>query len=111
MSSKKKLKIYSFNSNELIESNDSKIYFTNLSIPIKSSTSDDIYNVLIYYDDDLEDYDFRCSCGVKFNVGLRIKCKHITFIKEEITTNKINIDLFNNYDDNYLLSQFSNLTL
>ena len=102
MSDKKKLKT---------GLNETKMYFTNLSIPIKSSTSDDIYNVLIYYDDDLEDYEFKCTCGLKFNVGLRIKCKHITFIKEEITTNKININLFNNCDNNYLLSQFSNLTV
>jgi hypothetical protein len=102
MSAKKKLKI---------DSNDSKIYYTNLCIPIKSSTSDDIYKILIYYDDDLEDYEFKCTCGLKFNAGLRIKCKHITFIKEEITTNKINIDLFNNCDNDQLLSQFSNLTV
>ena len=102
MSAKKKLKI---------GLNKKKIYFTNLCIPIKSSTSEDIYNVFINYDNIIEEYEFKCTCGLKFNVGLRVKCKHISFIKEEITTNKINIDLFNNYDDNYLLSQFSNLTL
>lgn len=101
MSPKKKLKT---------ELNERKMYFTNLCIPIKSSTSEDIYNVFINYDNIIEEYEFKCTCGLKFNVGLRIKCKHISFIKEQLSS-QLNISSFDNCDNNYLLSQFSNLTV
>lgn len=60
-----------------------------------------IYNVFI-------NYEFKCTYGLKFNIGLRIKCKHISFIKDKYNQLK---KYQQNDENNYLLSQFSNLTL
>jgi hypothetical protein len=90
--------------------NERKMYFTNLCIPIKSSTSEDTYNVFINYDNIIEEYEFKCTCGLKFNVGLRVKCKHISFIKEHLSS-QLNVYSLDNCDNDQLLSQFSNLTV
>ena len=53
---------------------------------IKSSTSDDIYNIHIVLNQINQKLMFQCSCGIKFIGKYRTKCKHIT----EIINNKIN---------------------
>ena len=56
-------------------------------IPIKSFSSNDIYYVTY------ENNKFNCTCGLKFNLPLRNKCKHIKKVKK--TYNEIDF-LFNN---------------
>ena len=57
--------------------NDNTIVENNiLKIPIKSFSSNDIYSVTIYVNNKNE-FCGECNCGLKFNVGLRKKCKHI----------------------------------
>ena len=54
--------------------------FNKLCIPIKSSTSDDIYNVHITYNSQLNNINYECTCGMKFGIGMRNKCKHISSV-------------------------------
>lgn len=49
-----------------------------LKIPIKSFSSDDIYSVTIYVNNKNE-FCGECNCGLKYNVGIRKKCKHIAY--------------------------------
>jgi hypothetical protein len=54
----------------------------NSNIPIKSSSSDDIYYISILYNKYKKKLEFNCTCGLKYNIPLRNKCKHISEIKK-----------------------------
>jgi hypothetical protein len=49
-----------------------------LAIPISSETSESEYEV--YLNISKEKMTCQCSCGMKFGIGLRNKCKHISHI-------------------------------
>ena len=49
-----------------------------LKIPVKSFTSNDTYYVTIFVNRN-DQFDANCTCGLKFNVGVRNKCKHIAY--------------------------------
>jgi len=52
-----------------------------LCIPLKSFTSDDIYYINISLDKTLDKIKYNCTCGNKYGVGYRTRCKHISHIK------------------------------
>jgi hypothetical protein len=62
--------------NDFIEENNIS-HFTEINIPVNSFSSSSVYNVSIFYQKNLNKYKITCSCGEKFNVGKRKKCKHI----------------------------------
>lgn len=49
-----------------------------MNIPVKSSSSNDIYFVSVNSNN--QNFDLECTCGLKFGIGKRKKCKHITYI-------------------------------
>jgi len=56
----------------------------NSCIPIKSFTSEDIYYINILYNKNKKKLEFNCTCGLKFNIPQRTKCKHILEIKKTL---------------------------
>jgi hypothetical protein len=69
--------------NNFIEENNIS-HFNELIIPINSFSSNSIYNVSIFYLKNLNKYKMNCSCGEKFNIGKREKCKHINNILKSL---------------------------
>lgn len=65
-----------------------------LAIPVSSETSESEYEV--YLNISKEKISCQCSCGMKFGIGLRNKCKHISHII---------YSLVNKVSDNEELSQ------
>ena len=65
-----------------------------LAIPVSSETSESEYEV--YLNMSKENITCQCSCGMKFGIGLRNKCKHISHII---------YSLVNKVSDNEELSQ------
>jgi hypothetical protein len=62
-------------------------------IPIKSYTTDDIYHVSVLYDITLKEVIYSCTCGIKYGIGMRNKCKHISNIKSLSFKKLNNIDI------------------
>lgn len=76
----------------------------NTCIPIKSFTSEDIYYISILYNNKLE---FNCTCGLKFNIRYRSKCKHISEV-----TKKLNEQSNSRKDEiNNILLNLSNMKI
>ena len=48
-----------------------------IDFPIKSDSDESLYLVSISENKLLNKIDFSCSCGLKFKIGYRKKCKHI----------------------------------
>ena len=46
-------------------------------IPVKSDTSDDIYQVQMIFNQVLNKFELDCSCRLKFSLTAKRKCKHI----------------------------------
>lgn len=69
--------------NNFIEENNIS-HFNQLIIPINSFSSNSVYNVSIFYVKNLNKYKMNCSCGEKFNIGKRKKCKHINNVLQSI---------------------------
>jgi len=73
-------------------------YFININscIAIKSFTSEDIYYISILHNKYNNKIELNCTCGLKFNVRNRSKCKHILEVKkilnEESETKKDEIN-------------------
>jgi len=67
-------------------SNNDNSQFININsrIPIKSFTSEDIYYISILYNKYNKKLEFNCTCGLKFNIQYRTKCKHIAEIKKTL---------------------------
>jgi hypothetical protein len=69
-------------------------YSNGVTIPFKSFTSEDMYIVNITLNKKTLKWKFECNCGTKFNIGKRIKCKHISYIifsmLEELNSPEIN---------------------
>jgi len=65
--------------NSFIEENNIS-RFSEITILINSFSSYSVYNVSIFYVDNLDKYKINCSCGEKFNIGKRKKCKHINYV-------------------------------
>jgi len=61
-------------------------YFINIDtcIPIKSFTSEEIYYISILYNKSNNKLEFNCTCGLKFNIRYRSKCKHISEVKKNL---------------------------
>jgi len=57
--------------------------FINTCIPIKSFTSEDIYYISILYNK-YNKLEFNCTCGLKFNIRYRSKCKHISEVTKKL---------------------------
>lgn len=57
-----------------------------LTIPVKSSTSDDEYYVFVTFNEETFKLEMECTCGLKFKVGMRKKCKHITSSKSIVVS-------------------------
>ena len=68
--------------------------FTEIKIPVNSYSSNSVYNVSIFYDKNLNKYKMNCSCGEKFNIGKRKKCKHINNILQSFYKDIKSIDPF-----------------
>jgi hypothetical protein len=73
---------------------------------IKSSTSDDIYNIHIVLNKINQKLMFQCSCGIKFIGKYRTSCKHI----KEIINNKINEEKVLDMSYDSVSELLSNLT-
>jgi hypothetical protein len=67
-------------------SNNDNFHVININscIPIKSFTSDDVYYISILYNKHKKKLEFICTCGLKFNIPQRTKCKHILEIKKTL---------------------------
>ena len=69
--------------NSFIEENNIS-RFSEITISINSFSSYSVYNVSIFYVDNLDKYKINCSCGEKFNIGKRKKCKHINYVLQSL---------------------------
>ena len=78
-----------------------------IDFPIKSDSDESLYLVSIFNNQLTDKIDFSCSCGLKFKVGYRKKCKHIKNTIDQIKV--CNID--NRNKDNNLSSLISNLEM
>tara|TARA_B100001175_G_C19449292_1_gene610446 strand:+ start:825 stop:1313 length:489 start_codon:yes stop_codon:yes gene_type:complete len=78
-----------------------------IDFPIKSDSDESLYLVSIF--ENMEGkIDFSCSCGLKFNIGYRKKCKHI---KNTINIIKMKSFENNNKSTNNLSNLISNLEI
>ena len=70
--------------NQYLENNNecnNNFFFENdINFPIKSETDNSIYLVSLIGCNVTKNLKFRCSCGLKFKIGYRKKCKHIKSI-------------------------------
>lgn len=79
----------------------------NTCIPIKSFTSEDIYYISILYNKYNNKLEFNCTCGLKFNIRYRSKCKHISEV-----TKKLNEQFDSRKDEiNNILLNLSNMKI
>jgi hypothetical protein len=69
--------------NSFIEENNIS-RFSEIILLINSFSSYSVYNVSIFYVDNLDKYKINCSCGEKFNIGKRKKCKHINYVLQSL---------------------------
>jgi hypothetical protein len=57
-----------------------------MNIPVKSSSSTDIYYISVKSNN--TNFDLECTCGLKFGIGKRKKCKHINYVINTILEEK-----------------------
>ena len=74
-----------------------------LDFCIKSDNSNSEYIVRLCADNIFKEYDIKCTCGLKFGIGPRDKCKHINIIKNHIRNDLIT--------ENNILNIFEKLTI
>ena len=90
--------------NDFIEENNIS-HFTEINIPVNSFSSKSIYNISIFYEKNFNKYKITCSCGEKFNVGKRKKCKHINNVLNSLYKDIENTK--NNIFSDYIISKGS----
>lgn len=73
-----------------------------IDFPIKSDNDESLYLVSIYNNELLGKIDFSCSCGLKFKVGYRRKCKHIKNTINQIKICNVNEKIKNNNISNLI---------
>lgn len=77
-----------------------------IDFPIKSDSDESLYLVSISENKLLNKIDFSCSCGLKFKIGYRKKCKHI-----KNTINQIKICYENYYKNDNISELISQLEI
>ena len=77
-----------------------------IDFPIKSDSDESLYLVSISENKLLNKIDFSCSCGLKFKIGYRKKCKHI-----KNTINQIRICYENYYKNDNISELISQLEI
>lgn len=77
-----------------------------IDFPIKSDSDESLYLVSISENKLLNKIDFSCSCGLKFKIGYRKKCKHI-----KNTINQIKICYENYYKNDNISELISELEI
>ena len=83
----------------------SRLFYIDTCVPIKSFSSKDIYYITIVYNKSRKRLEFNCTCGLKFDIGQRTKCKHITKIKKSLHE----LPVADNFND--VLSNLSNMAI
>jgi len=78
-------------------------------IPIKSDTSDDIYQVQMIFNLSLNKFELDCSCRLKFGLTTKRKCKHIAHCIHSMLTEYTNLN--NNKKELEIYSLLSNLSI
>lgn len=58
-----------------------------INIPVKSFTTENIYNVSLKVNKNSFNFDLECSCGDRFNKGKRTNCKHIAHVIQHCIDN------------------------
>lgn len=80
-------------------------------IPVKSDTSDDIYQVQLVYVSSLNKFELDCSCRMKFGLTTKRKCKHIARCVHSMLTEYAQLNNNKKEHNLELSSMLSNMSL